>query len=91
MSDFLQPHDSLVALIVEFACNVGDSSSIPGLGRSPGEGNDNHSSILAWEMPWMEEPWRLQSMWLLVLHYMQLNLIPSEQPEDVSRIGTGHF
>ena len=77
--------------MVEFACNVGDSSSIPGLGRSPGEGNDNHSSILAWEMPWMEEPWRLQSMWLLVLHYMQLNLIPSEQPEDVSRIGTGHF
>ena len=23
------------------ACNVGDLSSIPGLGRSPGEGNDN--------------------------------------------------
>ena len=23
------------------ACNVGDSGSIPGLGRSPGEGNDN--------------------------------------------------
>ena len=25
----------------EFACNVGGLSSIPGLGRSPGEGNDN--------------------------------------------------
>ena len=25
--------------------------SIPGLGRSPGEGNGNHSSILAWEIP----------------------------------------
>ena len=23
------------------ACNVGDPGSIPGLGRSPGEGNDN--------------------------------------------------
>ena len=23
------------------ACNVGDLGSIPGLGRSPGEGNDN--------------------------------------------------
>ena len=22
-----------------------------------------HSSILAWEIPWMEEPGRLQSMW----------------------------
>ena len=25
----------------ESACNVGDPSSIPGLGRSPGEGNGN--------------------------------------------------
>ena len=24
----------------EFACNAGDPGSIPGLGRSPGEGND---------------------------------------------------
>ena len=27
-----------------------DVGSIPGLGRSPGEGNGNHSSILAWEI-----------------------------------------
>ena len=38
------------------AYNVGDLGSIPGLGRSPGEGNDNLSSILAWKIPWMEEP-----------------------------------
>ena len=43
------------------ACNVGDLGSIPGLGRSPGEGNGNHSSILAWWIPWMEEPGGLQS------------------------------
>ena len=36
--------------------------SIPGLGRSPGEGNGNHSSILAWEIPGTEEPGGLQSM-----------------------------
>ena len=36
--------------------------SIPGLGRSPGEGNGNHSSILAWEIPGTEEPDGLQSM-----------------------------
>ena len=24
-----------------------------------------HSSTLAWKIPWMEEPGRLQSMWLL--------------------------
>ena len=28
------------------ACNVGDPGSIPGLGRSPGEGNDTWSSFL---------------------------------------------
>ena len=27
--------------VKESACNTGDLGSIPGLGRSPGEGNDN--------------------------------------------------
>ena len=34
----------------------GDADSIPGSGRFPREGNSNHSSILAWEIPWTEEP-----------------------------------
>ena len=34
------------------ACNAGDLGSIPGLGRSPGEGKATHSSILAWRIPW---------------------------------------
>ena len=42
------------------ACNAGDPGSIPGLGRSPEEGT--HSNILAWRIPWTEEPDRLQSM-----------------------------
>ena len=33
------------------ACNVGDPGSIPGLGRSPGEGMATHSSTLAWKIP----------------------------------------
>ena len=85
----------------EFTCNAGDPGSIPGLGRSPGEGIGyplqcswaslvaqmvknpaamwetwvwslgwedlleevmaTHSSILAWRIPWTEEPGRLQS------------------------------
>ena len=49
-------------------CNAGDSKDmglIPGLGRSPGvENGSTHSSILAWENPWTEEPDRLQSMGL---------------------------
>ena len=40
----------------------GDTGSIPGLGRSPGEEMAIHSSILAWEIPWIEEPGGLQSM-----------------------------
>ena len=87
----------------ESACNAGDPGSIPGLEKSPGEGNGSplqyscledstdkgtcwatvhevtksrtqlslhiwekvmapHSSTLAWKIPWMEEPGRLQSM-----------------------------
>ena len=34
----------------ESAHNVGDTNLIPGLGRSPGE------RILAWRIPWIEEP-----------------------------------
>ena len=40
----------------ESACSAGDQGSIPGLGRSPGEGNGNHSCILAWRIPWTEDP-----------------------------------
>ena len=31
--------------------NVGDWGSVPGLRRSPGEGNATHSSIPAWKIP----------------------------------------
>ena len=34
---------------------------MPGLGGSPGEGNDYPLSILAWEIPRTEEPGGLQS------------------------------
>jgi len=38
------------------AGDVRDMGSIPGSGRSPEEGMATHSSILAWEVPWTEEP-----------------------------------
>ena len=44
----------------EFTCNVRDLGSVPGLGRSPGEGKGaTDSSILAWRIP---QEWTLQSM-----------------------------
>ena len=44
------------------SCNEGDQDSIPGLGRSLEKGMTTHSSILAWRIPWTEEPGGLQSM-----------------------------
>ena len=53
--------------MVKKLCNAGDPASIPGLGRSPGEGNGNHSSILVRRIPWTEEPGELQSMGLKIV------------------------
>ena len=46
------------------AYNVGDPGSIPGSGRSPGDEIATHSSTLAWKIPRMEKPGRLQPMGL---------------------------
>ena len=45
----------------ESACSAGDPGSIPGLGRSPGEGNGNPLQYPCLENPLDEETW-LQSM-----------------------------
>ena len=37
------------------AGDTGPAGLIPGSGRSPGEENGSHSSILVWEIPWTEE------------------------------------
>ena len=42
--------------------NAGDAGLIPALGRSLEEEMAIHSSILAWTIPWTEEPGMLQSM-----------------------------
>ena len=43
-------------------CSAGDPGSIPGWGRSLEKEMTTHSSTIAWKIPWMEEPGRLQSM-----------------------------
>ena len=42
--------------------NAGDTGSVLGSESSPGEEMTTHSSRLAWEIPWTEEPDGLQSM-----------------------------
>ena len=57
---------SQVALVVKNpsanAGDIRDAGSIPRWGRSPGGGHGSPLSILAWRIPWTEEPGRLQSM-----------------------------
>ena len=48
---------SMVAQMVKAsAYNAGDLGSIPGLGRPLEKEMATHSSILAWKIPWTEEP-----------------------------------
>ena len=44
------------SVVKNLPANTGDTLSIPGSGRSPEEETATHSSILAWEIPWTEEP-----------------------------------
>ena len=47
-----------------FYCNVGDPGGLPGLERSLEEKMATHSNILAWRIPWTEEPGGLQFLGL---------------------------
>ena len=44
------------------ACNAGNLGSIPGSEDLLEKEIATHSSILAWKIPWMEKPGKLQSM-----------------------------
>ena len=46
----------------EITSNAEDWGSIPGSGRSLGEGNGKSLQFSAWEIPWRKEPGGLQSM-----------------------------
>ena len=50
------------SVVKNLPANAGYGCLIYGLGRSPGEGNGNNSSILAWKIPWTEETGDLLSM-----------------------------
>ena len=52
----------VAAVVKNLPANAEDMYIFPGLGRSPGGGYDNPLHILAWRIPWTEEPGRLQSI-----------------------------
>ena len=53
------PGGSVVKNLPAVARDVG---SVPGSGGPLEKGVSTHSSILAWEIPWTEEPLKLESM-----------------------------
>ena len=63
-------------MVKESAYNAGNPGSIPGLGRSPGEGNGNPFQYSCLGNPWTEEPGRLQSMGLQRVRH---NLLSKQQ------------
>ena len=73
------------------AYNARDPGSIPGLGRSSGEGNGNPLQYSAWKIPWMEEHGRLQSMglqrvghdWVTSLDFLYVPKQYESIPEDL--------
>ena len=48
-------------MVKNLPATAGDTSWIPGSGRSVGKEMATTSRILAWEIPWSEEPGGLQS------------------------------
>ena len=72
----------------ESGCNAGDLCSVPGWGRSPGEGNGNPLHILAWRIPWTQEPGRLQSMGSQRVRHDLATITHSLSDKDVPDLST---
>ena len=52
-------HIYLISVVKNLPANAGGVGSILGSGRSPEKEMATHSNILAWKVPWTEEPGRL--------------------------------
>ena len=70
----------------ESAHNAGDLGPIPGLRRSPGEGNGYTLSILAWTIPWTEEPGRFMGSQRVGHHWETFTFFLSLSRSTVHRI-----
>ena len=58
-------YDQVVLVVKKLLASAGDvrhSGSIPGQKDPLQEDEQTHSSVLAWSIPWTEEPGRLQSV-----------------------------
>ena len=62
-------HIYLISVVKNLPANAGGVGSILGSGRSPEKEMATHSNILAWKVPWTEEPDMLQSIGLQIVRH----------------------
>ena len=69
MSVILSIHDKVFggfprgSVVKNLPANAGNTDLIPGLGRSPEEGNCKPLQYSCWKIPWTKEPNRLYHLW----------------------------
>ena len=68
------------------AGDIRDMGSIPGRGRFPGGEHGNPLSILAWRIPWIEDPSGLQSIGSQRVKHNSSNLARIHAQIELSRI-----
>ena len=68
----------------ESACNAGDLSSIPELGKFLEKGKATHSSIVAWRIPWTIQSMGLQSQTRLSDFHFHIDYIDLCRQGNVS-------
>ena len=74
------------SVVKNLPVNVGDRSSISGSGRSLEWEMATHFRMLAWEIPWAEEPNGLHSMGSKIV---RLDLVTKQQGQQMSVGGEG--
>ena len=87
-------HSALGSEVKASASNPGDLGSIPGLGRSPGEGNGNPLQYSCLENPMDGEAWwatvhgvaksrtRLSDFTFIDFHFVSLTIDSSTEPQE---------
>ena len=75
----------------ESALNAGDPDSIPGQEDTLQKGMTTHSSILAWRIPWIEQPSGLQSTGSQRVRHKVNKCLPKEvSSSSVTGTQVGH-
>ena len=75
----------------ESACNEGDLGSIPGSGRSPGEGNGNPFQYSCLENPMDRRPWWVTVHGVVESDTFTINVLTGDWEDNFIRLFSGTF